>query len=60
MHCYIDQSICIKCGLCEGDMFKLDNVGNYQFKLPEIKDSDIETLRDLQKKCPVDAIIVEE
>ena len=59
MHCYVNQNTCIKCGQCEGKMFKVDNVGNYQFSLPEIKDNDVEAIEDLVKKCPANAIILE-
>lgn len=60
MFCYVDQSICIKCGQCEGKMFKIDNMGNYQFILPEIEDKYKDAIRAIENKCPANAIIVEE
>ncbi len=62
MICYVNQLICIKCGLCESlncNIFKKDNSGDYRFILPLIDDKTINIIKTIADKCPVDAVVLE-
>lgn len=59
---HVDKDICIGCGLCEEicpDVFRMDDDGKAVAKEGEIPDNLIDSAKDAESQCPVEAIKVE-
>ncbi|KIR03598.1 hypothetical protein P261_02413 [Lachnospiraceae bacterium TWA4] len=55
MKAYVDQDICIGCGLCAGmepNIFRMNNEG----KAETFAEGDDENVQDVIDSCPVEAI----
>ncbi|MGI6668800.1 MAG: ferredoxin [Acetivibrionales bacterium] len=59
---YVDKDTCIGCGLCEEicpDVFKMDDDGTAVATEGEIPDGLIDSAKEAESQCPVEAIKVE-
>lgn len=62
MKAYVDKGICIGCGLCPSicpEVFEMDDDGKAIASKEEIDESLIESAKEAEESCPVDAIKVE-
>lgn len=62
MKAYVDKDTCIGCGLCPEicpEIFSMEDDGLAVAKDIEIPDDILESARDAEESCPVDAITVE-
>ena len=59
---HVDKDICIGCGLCEEicpDVFRMDDDGKAIATDEEIPEDIIDSAKDAESQCPVEAIKVE-
>ena len=59
---FVDKNICIGCGLCPTvcpEIFEMDDDGLAKASEDEITDSLVESAKDAEEQCPVNAITVE-
>jgi ferredoxin len=59
---YVDKDICIGCGLCTDicpDVFSMDDDGKAIATDDEIPEDSIDSAKDAESQCPVEAIKVE-
>ncbi len=63
MKAYVDQDMCIGCGLCVSlcdSVFELDENGKAFSKIEPVPQSSEGCTRDAADQCPVEAIHIEE
>ena len=59
---YVDKDLCIGCGLCADicpDVFRMDDDGKAVASDDEIPEGIIDSAKDAESQCPVEAIKVE-
>ncbi|MGE5613641.1 MAG: ferredoxin [Bacillota bacterium] len=59
---YVDKDLCIGCGLCADicpDIFRMDDDGKAIAPDDEIPEDLIDSAKDAESQCPVEAIKVE-
>lgn len=59
---FVDKNTCIGCGLCEGicpHVFYMDSDGKAAAITKEISDLNIDSAKEAETQCPVEAITVE-
>ena len=57
----VDKDTCVGCGLCPticSEIFEMDDDGKAKASQNEIADKLVESAKDAEEQCPVDAIIV--
>lgn len=62
MRSFVDKDTCIGCGLCQGicpEVFSIDDDGKAVAIAKNIPDSDIDSAKDAESQCPVEAITIE-
>jgi len=58
---YVDKDICIGCELCHDicpEVFRMDDDGKAVADENEIQDSVIESAKEAEQQCPVEAISI--
>ncbi|WDV45693.1 ferredoxin [Clostridiaceae bacterium M8S5] len=61
MKAYVDKGTCIGCGLCPDicpEVFEMDQSDKAEATDMELTDELIDSARDAEEQCPVDAISV--
>ena len=59
---FVDKNICIGCGLCPTvcpEIFEMDDDGLAKASESEITDALVDSAKDAEDQCPVNAITVE-
>ena len=59
---FVDKNICIGCGVCPTvcpEIFEMDDDGLARASENEIADDLVESAKDAEEQCPVNAITVE-
>jgi ferredoxin len=59
---FVDKDICVGCGVCPTvcpEIFEMDDDGLAKASESEIADDLVESAKDAEEQCPVDAINVE-
>jgi len=59
---FVDKNICIGCGVCPTvcpEIFEMDDDGLAKASESEIADALVESAKDAEEQCPVNAITVE-
>jgi ferredoxin len=59
---FVDKNICIGCGLCPTvcpEIFEMDDDGLARASESEITDALVDSAKDAEEQCPVNAITVE-
>lgn len=62
MKAFIDKDMCIGCGLCEAicpQVFTISDDGKAEVIVEEIPDTLVDSARDAESQCPVNAIRIE-
>lgn len=58
---FVDKDTCVGCGLCPticSEIFEMDDDGKAKASENEIADKLVESAKDAEEQCPVEAIIV--
>ena len=61
MKAFVDKDTCIGCGLCESncpEVFKIGDDGKAEAIAEKVSDSLIDSAKDAESQCPVNAISV--
>ena len=59
---FVDKNICIGCGVCPTvcpEIFEMDDDGLAKASESEITDALVDSAKDAEEQCPVNAITVE-
>lgn len=62
MRAFVDHDLCIGCGVCEAEcpeVFEMGDDGLAVAKEGEIDETVLESAREAQNQCPVEAITIE-
>ena len=62
MRGFVDKDMCIGCGLCAAlcpEIFEMDDDGKAEASKNEIEDKLIESAKEAEEQCPVNAITIE-
>ncbi len=63
MRAHVDKDICIGCGLCPDicpEVFSMDDDGKAIASAEEIPEDVIDSAKEAEESCPVEAIKIEE
>lgn len=61
MKAYVDKDTCISCGLCPSlcpEVFEMEDDGKAGVKVNEVPENVIESAKEAEESCPVNAISV--
>ncbi|MCB2289884.1 ferredoxin [Clostridium sp. CS001] len=63
MKAYVDKDTCIGCGLCPAicpEIFQMEDDGKAVASEEDVAENLMDSARDAEQQCPVDAITIEE